>query len=66
MMQDQKSLTLRWRWYTAGSHDIVTRIFAYNAGQYLDYGLILLNFQLRIMAVWLNIVDAPLRLIFSR
>jgi len=38
-MQDQKSLTLRWRSFLGGGSDMVIGSFAHKGGQYCHYGL---------------------------
>jgi hypothetical protein len=41
MMQDQKSLTLRWRSFLEGGSDMVVGPFVHKCGQYCHYGLML-------------------------
>ena len=64
-MQDQKSLTLRWRWFLEGIRDILPSIFVYKGSQYYDYGITLLHSHLIIQDATPNNIDARLLLIFT-
>jgi len=61
-MQDQKSLTLHWQWFSEWGRERVDIVFASQGGQYFFYGC------LQPIATWitpdtkLKIIDAPLML----
>jgi hypothetical protein len=63
MIQDRKSLMLRWRSFSGGCSDMVIRCFAQNGGQYNHYGWMLLGSPVIIQDARLEISDAPLTLI---
>jgi len=62
-MQDQESLTLRWRSFLWGGSDIVAGLCAHKGGQYWDYGLILSHSPVIIEDARPEIGDAPFTLI---
>jgi len=62
-MQNQQSLTLRWRLVLDGSSDIVAVPGAYDCSQYSDYGLTLSHSPGIIHDTTPEIGDAPLTLI---
>ena len=61
-MQDQKSLTLRWRSFLGGVGDIVAGLCAHEGGPYCDYGLILSRSPEIIHKARPEFGDAPLTL----
>jgi hypothetical protein len=63
MMQDQKSLTLRWRSFLGGGSDMVVGIFAHKGGQYCHYGLMLSRSLVIIQDARPEMGDTPLTLI---
>jgi len=64
MMQDQKSLTLRWRSCLRGDCDIIAGLCVHNGGQYCDYSLMRLCGPGIIQDAMTEIGDTPLRFIF--
>jgi hypothetical protein len=64
MMQDQKSLTVRWHSFLRGGSDMVVGSFAHTGGQYSHYSLMLSGSPVIIQDTRLEISDAPLTLIF--
>jgi hypothetical protein len=66
MMQDQKALILCWGSVEEGNNNIVTSIFAFRDGQYIDYRLTQLKSPFIIDDTRTKILDALLMLIFMR
>jgi len=65
MVQDQKSLTLRWRSFLGSGSDILAATLSPKGGQISDYSLISSHSCSIIQDEWTQIVDAPLTLIFK-
>jgi len=60
MMQDQKSLMLRWRLFSRGGSNILTIIFASKGGQYYNSGCMLSHGPQIIHDARPKIVDAQI------
>jgi len=54
---------LCWCTFLGGSSNIVTTIFAYEGGQYCNYGLMSLHSPVNIQHAWPKIVDTPMTVI---
>jgi len=66
MMQDQKLLTLHWRWFLGGGSDIFAAILSCEGGQNFDCSLTSSDSFLIIQGARTNMFDAPLTLSFKR
>jgi len=66
MMQDQKSLTLRWRSFLGGGSGLVAAIVTHKGNQPFHYSLKSSQSCFGIQDAKTNIVDTPLTLIFGQ
>jgi len=65
-MYEQKSLTLCWHLLLNDSNHFLAIIFAHTGGQYIEFGLMLLNSPWIIQDVSPKIVEAQLTFLFKR